>query len=246
MPKLSDLKTADLLKVFVMGEPGTGKTVGASSFPGPIKFFDFDGKISSAYSFWKKRDPSRLEQIDYEDCTPKDEKGTSFLEMNRTLGEIKKEFQETGKLAYKTLVIDSMTTMSQEMLNWLVHYETGIKRSRDIKSRKVPGMQDYMIFLPTFREFINLILTLPWNVVCTGHITVDKDELTGEIHRSAAIPGKMSKQLPIYFEEVYVSFAKDGKYVVQTQADYKYPCRSQLQGVPKEIPFVYSELEKYI
>lgn len=244
MAKLSELKTSDLIRVFVMGEPGTGKTVGATSFPGPLKIFDFDGKVSSAHSYWSKHDPAKLETIDYEDCVPTDSKGTAFKRMNDSIAKIKAEYVKTGQMPFNTLVIDSTTVMATEMLNWLVHFETGIKRNKDVKSRTVASMQDYMIFAPTFSDFLFQIFALPWNIVLTGHVQVTQDELTGSIERHAMIPGQMGKKLPIFFPEVYVSMVKGDKYIVQTKADFKYPCRSQIQGLPKEIEFKYSNLTK--
>lgn len=243
MAKLTELKTSKLLRVFVMGDAGTWKTVGASTFPKPI-IFDFDGKVSSAHSFWSKHDPKKLEEIEFEDCSPKDDKGTSFKKMNDLIGKIKQEYQKTGELPYETCVIDSATIMSTELLNWLVNFETGIARNTKIKSRKVACMQDYMILAPTLSDFIFEVFNLPWNVVMTGHIQIQQDELTGAIERMPMIPGQMAKKIPIIFPEVYVSMAKGDKCIVQTKADFKYPCRSQIQGLPKEIEFNYENLTK--
>lgn len=243
MAKLNELKTSNLIRLFVMGEPGTWKTVGATSFPKPI-VYDFDGKLASAHGYWSKHDPKKLEEIDFEDCSPKDQKGSSYVKMANSIEKIKKEYAATGIMPYETCVIDSATIMSIELLNWLVNFETGIARNTKIKSRKVACMQDYMIFAPTFSDFIFEVFALPWHVVMTGHIKVDQDELTGAIERTAMIPGQMAKKIPIIFPEVYVSLAKGDKCIVQTKADFKYPCRSQIQGLPKEVEFKYENLIK--
>lgn len=236
--RLSEMQGADLKRVFIFGEPGTGKTCFATGFPGPIKVFDFDNKIASAYNYWKVKDPSKLEQIDFTDCSHKDKNGSGFVKMNQELDQIKK------KCEFQTIVIDSTTTMATEMMNWLINFETGIKRNRDVKSMKVASMQDYMIFAPTFANLIFALFDLPCNIIMTGHIKVQQDELTGEIHRSANIPGKIAKELPVYFPEVYVSYVKGDKYMAQTKADYKFPCRSQIPGLPKEIELSYESLVK--
>lgn len=236
--KLSEMKGADLFRIFIMGEPGTGKTVFATTFPGPIKVFDFDGKLSSAYNYWKSKDEKKLLEIDYTDCKPKDKIGSGFRLMNDELLKIKKD------CPYKTIVIDSTTTMTSEMMNWLINFETGIKRNKDIKSLQVASMQDYMIFAPTFQNLLYELFALPCHIILVGHISITQDELTSEIHRHAAIPGKMGKQLPVFFPEVYVSYVKGDKYMAQTKADYKYPCRSQIPGLPKEIELNYENLIK--
>lgn len=245
MPLLSEFKESKLIKVFVMGDPGTGKTIGAASFPGPMKFYDFDSKISSAYSFLKGKDPKKLEQIDYELCAPTDAKGTSYTKMDLSLEKIINDYKATGKLEYKTLVIDSATIMAEEMLAWLLEFETGIQRNSKVKSRKMASQQDYGLFAPTFAAFLFEILALPWNVVMTGHIQIKQDEKTSEIFRVATIPGRMAKQIGVYFPEVYRSHVVNGKYMVQTKADIYYGCRSQLVNVPNPVEFNYNELIKY-
>lgn len=242
---LSEMTESRFIKAFIMGDPGSGKTVAACSFPGKIKFYDFDGKISSAYSYLKKNNPDKLKEIDYEVCVPTDGIGSAYAKMDNSLETLINEYKTTGKLAYQTLVIDSSTIMAEDMLNWLLNFETGIARNTKIKSRKVAGQQDYLIFAPTFSAFLHEILPLPWNVVMTGHISIKQDDKTGEIRRQAAIPGKMGSNIGIYFNEVYRSVVIGGKYMAQTQADLYYPCRSQLQGIPNPCLMTYSELAKY-
>jgi len=246
MKSLKDMTESKFVKLFVMGDSGSGKTVGACSFPGKILAFDFDNKINSAYSFYKKNNPEKLNDIDYESCIPTDVVGSAYAKMDLILEPIIAEYKATGKLAYQTLIIDSATIMAEDMLNWLLNFESGIARNTKIKSRKVAGQQDYLIFAPTFAAFLYEILPLPWNVVMTGHISIKQDDKTGEIRRQAAIPGRMGSTIGIYFNEVYRSFVQNGKYYVQTQADSYYPCRSQLQGIPNPCLFSYQELAKYL
>lgn len=245
--KMSEMNSSKFFKGFVMGEPGTGKTVGACTFPGPIKLYDFDQKASSAYSYLKKHNPEKLDQIDVINCGAVDSVGSGYSAMDKDLEPIIKEYKKTGKLPFETLIVDSSTIMAQEMLNWLVQFETGIKRNRDVKSRKVAGLQDYMIFAPTFAEFLMLLLGLPCHFIMTGHIQITQDELTKEIHRSASIPGKVGKTIGVYFPEVYVTKVNSkGQYVAQTKADYKYPCRTQIQGIPNEVEFNYNIIKDYM
>ncbi len=68
-----------------------------------------------------------------------------------------------------------------------------------------------------------------------------RDEKTGEILRTPMMPGKLARELPIYFAEVYRSFVKDGVYCAQTKSDSKYQCRTQL-GLKPEISLDYKEL----
>jgi hypothetical protein len=241
--KLSDAKDEKKrITVFVMGPPGTGKTVFGCGFP-KVRMYDFDGKVESARKYYSKVNPKQLEEVDFMDCRPLDSKGTAYVKMSEDIGKIRDEYIKTKVLKYETCLIDSSTIFGEEMLNWLVNYETGIARNSKIRSRKLPAQQDYGIYAPTFRDFIFEVFRLPWNVVVTGHISIKQDERTGEILRLPSIPGASATKIPAWFDEVYVSSVKDGKYVAQTRADRKFPCRTQL-GLAPEIELKYENLIK--
>lgn len=242
--KLNEMKEASLIRLFLMGEPGTGKTIFATSLPGTTKVYDFDGKLSSAYNYWMARKPDRLNEIEYENCVPFDKKGGAYLKMADDLEKLIKGYQQTKILPFDNLVIDSTTVMAEEMLQWMLEYETGIKRPTVSKDRKTAGQQDYGVFAPLFRDFIFKIFSVPWNVVMTGHISIKTDEKTGEIHRVASIPGRMSKQIGIYFPEFYRSFVQNGKYMAQTKADSSFGCRTQITKMTDPVELKYENLIK--
>lgn len=236
MPALSTLNPSENIKVLTIGESGSGKTCAASSFPGPVHILDFDNKVSSAAAF--HAGTAQLEQISYENYAPVDDKGTSFEKCSRALAEMKK----SGKFP-RTLVLDSLTTFSDEVMRYLIRLNPKVARMT-VQGVTVPSQQDYQIARMYFKQFLTELLNQPCNVIVTAHIQVEKDESTGEIHRSAMIAGKLSRELPIYFPEVYRLFVKDGKYLAQTKSDNRYQCRTQIRGLPAEVPFTHEELTK--
>lgn len=238
MPSLNDLKISENLRLLQYGESGTGKTVFATGFPTPIHVLDFDNKISSAAAYWREKDPARLNDITYETYGPTDERGTQAERCSNDLGKMRKE----GKFP-RTLVLDSLTTFSDEFMRYLMRINPGIKRM-DTKGAATPAMQDYQVAKLYFKQFIGQLLTLPCNVVVLAHIQMDKDEITGEILRTPMIAGKLSRELPIWFEEVHRSYVKDGKYMSQTKSDSRYQCRTQIPRLPAEIELRYEELVK--
>ena len=112
------------------------------------------------------------------------------------------EQQKKGNYPYRTLVVDSVTTFSAACLQHIVRTNPGIKRVITAQGQQ-PGMQDYGILKREFQRLIPGLLTLDMNVVMLGHVSVEKDEHTGEILRGVQMDGSFSQQLPIYFEEVY-------------------------------------------
>lgn len=234
---LSDLAQSDHVKLLVYGSSSTGKTCLAAGFPGPIKFWDFDNKVSSAASFYKN-DQARLKEIDVTQFGPiaRKDRMNKWREEFRVIAEL----ANSGKpLPFKTLVLDSLTTFVSYLLDDYVHVsQTGLKRT----FADVNVMQDYQLLDKQLTQTISGLLSLPCNVVMLGHLQVDKDEATGLMLRRPLMAGKFADKLPIYFEEVYVSkIDGKGQYVLQTQTDSMFTCRTQ-RGLPKEIPTKYESI----
>lgn len=235
MSKLSEMKAEENLKILIYGDSGSGKTCFACSFPGPIYVFDFDNKVSSAASHLQGSE--QLNLIDYDSYAPVDAKGTSGEAANRKLGELKKDNP------YKTIVLDSLTTFGDEMMKYLMRINTGIKRP-STQGVQMPTLQDYGIARNFFKQLIQELLGFNCNVIVTAHVQTEKDELTGQILRSPMFAGKLAKELPIYFAEVYHSFVKDGKYMAQTKTDFKFNCRTQIRGMKPEVVLDYKSLNQ--
>jgi hypothetical protein len=244
--KLSELNTSDSHKLLIYGESGSGKTCFATGFPGPIYFADFDGKLSSASNYLKATNPSKINEIEYENFTPEPSKGglRVFNQFNKKLLDHEKLAKE-GKFPFKTYVIDSLTTFSDAMMKEIILQNPGVKRVDE----KTPSMQDYLILNSHFKEYIYRVLALPCHVIMIGHIAQEKDEYTGEIKCRPMLTGKLPELLPILFREVYRTYTtqKDGKtvYVAQTRPSQKYVARTELTAMPDLIPLNYLSIVNY-
>lgn len=239
--KLSELKTNENIKLLLFGDSGCGKTCFASTFPGPIHFYDFDLKVSSAASFLKEQE--KIQDISYDQYplnkTNMGEAGRTF---NYDLGKLK----ENANFPYRTIVIDSLTTCADRLMEYLMAENKGIKRNVT-KGAQAPALQDYGLFRIFMKQFIGEVLSFPCNVIFTAHIDVKTDEQTGRILRQPMLPGKLASELNIYFEEVYRAYVEGDsdkrRYVAQTQADRSFNCRSQ-RRLPFIIPLTYESLVK--
>jgi len=215
----------------------------AAAFPYPILYLDFDGKADSAALF-HRGDTERMRNIDVRNLS----QNFSASPLSELMTIINKELipqEKSGEMKFKTLVLDSITTFSGQTLKYIVDTNPGIKRV-ECKQGIQPGMQDYGILKREFAKLIPNLLALPCNVIMLGHISTEKDELTGELVRGPAMDGSFARDLPIYFKEVWRSFVDTkGEYVAQTKSDSKYACRSQIPGLPNPMPLNYASLEKY-
>lgn len=244
MSKLIDLKTSEDLKVLVYGDSGTGKTVFSTSFPGPVYVADFDGKISSAASYWGATNKARLNEIEYDKFVPEPNTKLSHFHAFKTKLEEHSELGKQGKFPFKTYVVDSLTLFSEAMMQEVIRANPGISRVE----KTVPALQDYLIFGVHFKQFLAKILALPCNVVVTAHAEHSKDDVTGSISIRPMLSGKLSNEIPIRFAEVYHSkvVEKEGKpvFILQTKSAGKEVCRTQIPGIPQFIRSAYSELVK--
>lgn len=242
--KLSEMKSTKYTKVIVFGDSGTGKTCFAAGFPGPIEVCDFDLKIGSAANFYagnKLLDDINVESYPYDS---KDYGGAGFR-FNNDIDKLKAAFLK-GERPCETLVLDSFTTMSERLMEHFLKENPNVPRVK-IKGPIVPSQQDYGYYLNFIKKFLSELVSLPCNLVMTAHIEIKKDDKTGALLRLPMASGKISSLLPIYFEEVYMSYVEgEGdkrRYRAQTQADRKFNCRSQ-RGLPPVIDLSYESLVK--
>ena len=238
--KLSDIALDDYIKLLVYGDSGTGKTVLAAGFPTPIRYWDFDHKISSAVKFYGKEDP-RLSQIDVTQFAAFSRE-TRIKEFQKQLNEITSLANAKKPLPFKTLVLDSLTTFVQYVLDDYIYVsQTGIKRA----VVGINALQDYQLLEKHLIQTITAILSLDCNVVCLGHMQIEKDEATGQMIRRPLMSGKFADKLPIYFEEVYVSkIGSKGEFLLQTQPDSTYTRVRSQRKLPKEISSKFENIIK--
>jgi len=243
--KLSDLNPSEQLKVLIYGDAGAGKTVFSCSFPGPVFVADFDGKVSSAAAHYRHvGESARVEQIDYEDYTKRNEMDIPFARWSCKLHELE-QAAKTGEFPYKTVVVDSLTFYADRCMEKVMSDCPGIKGPQ----KGIPGLQHYGVLNPTFKAQLARVLALPCHVVVTAHIEADKDELSGEIVYAPMLSGKLKAYIPILFPEVHRAYAetKAGvtKFLAQTKPDFKYKViRSQIPGIANPYELSYESLAK--
>lgn len=244
---LADLDPKKKKNILLVGDSGTGKTCFAGTAPGRIHVCDFDGKIGSLAGHLKVNNSEALDRISYEQYLPSKltpgKQGGLFDQAMRDLEKLDPE-----DFPYDTLVVDSLTTMSDEIMKLIMKSNPGITRY-NTKIAQAPALQDYGLFRTYMKSVISTVLSFPCHVIFTAHIERSKDEMTGRIVQLPMLTGKLAAELPIYFDEVYktvVDTDKNGKvqYMAQTQADKQFNCRTQISGLPAMIPLDFNELLK--
>lgn len=242
MKPLADLHSDGRMKLLLYGDSGAGKTSFIAGMPGPVRIDDFDGKVVSAAEFLRKTNPEQLKQVSYEDYTVPGTRLAADL-YNHNMGALAK----TKPFPYGTVGLDSLTTFSDESMKYLIRANPGVIKRMTTQGVQMPVLQDYQMVRIWFKQVITALLALPCNVVVTAHIQIEKDEHTGQILRTPMLAGKLSKELPIYFGEVWRAWRDDkGEHWAQTQSDSRFTCRSQIPGLPNPVRLDWREVEKYL
>lgn len=222
------------IKVMIIGDMGTGKSIFASTCPTPGFVFDFDNGIRT-YS-GREFDYGSYEQS-----------AKGWVEFEKDFMQVKKAVEE-GK--YKTIVLDSTTAMM----------DMAMERALALDPKRSPSggplwNVHYQIVKNLVEGKIRQFLTLKANLVLISHVQIVRDEESGGIVKiDPLLTGALSSKVPGYFDEVYFSFCKtkDSKpfWYLQTCPKGLYKARSRLSGIqqllPAEIPNTYQDLMKAI
>lgn len=244
MKTLDQLVNTQKMKLLVYGQSGAGKTVFATGAPKPL-VLDFDGKVSSAASFYSVNEPSKLKEISYEDMTDAPGQPRPFRRFKAVLAQLQKDAAE-GKLAHETVIVDSLTLFIDALMADIMAENPGVKRVNG-----VPALQDFQIMNIQFKDVMSQLLSLPCHVIVIGHITSETNQETGKIFWKPLVPGKLADRLPQVFTEVYrayVVYQKGGQaeYVMQTSSDGDYVCRTQIPGLPQNVPSDFKRITTFM
>lgn len=200
MPKTSDIKIGGRICAIFKGKPGTRKTCAAATFPGPIYFFDFDGRMDPV----KKMYPDRLD-IEYDTYDLGD-----FAKANAKFDRIMAKQDK-----YRTVVFDSLTTFADNVLDFARNTKMpGQTRERPKIGGILPVSEiaDFNIETTGLTQLMyqlkRLSRTADCNVIVTAHVleTVANDIVnkTQTVSRSLLTAGKkIAEKFPAVFNEVY-------------------------------------------
>jgi hypothetical protein len=243
MPTM-DSVNFDALYVMMKGEPGTRKSTQALSFPGPQYWFSWDRKMNGIYLPMKKWgiDPKTVTYDDYEDWA----KGKTKLE------------QLQVNCPYKTIVIDSLTSMADMTLRQTMKLKYGTTRQSGATAGKlvagiaVNEIEDYNAESSAIQELIALTKDInayhKVNIILIAHVVKaeyrDTTKKTTHISRQIVTAGKnVAAKIPAYCGEVYYFNIKKGfdesmggDYSLLTEHTGDDFARTAL-GMPKEIVF---------
>lgn len=240
MPREGSAKDVTLTNQFhkfiLIGGPGSGKSQFAATCPTPGYVFDCDDGIVSykGLDFTYSQFPTS---------------NLGFVDFQKEFAVVEKE-AKAG--AYKTVVLDSATTLS------FMAMERAL--TIDPKRNAVQGPMwnvHYGMVKNLIESVFKRLTSWPCNVVVICHKEVIKNEEDGSIIGiQPLLNGKLAEQVPMLFDEVYYTLTtyKGGKseWWMQTVPRGLTAARSRISGrehilpdlIPNDHNFIMSCIEK--
>ena len=253
---LSQYKPGVALNVLIKGDPGTGKTPIACSFPYPLLHFDCDYRARSLNLFFKN-DPERIKNID--------------IVQPRTYADVRDNLERlanASRISEKTIVVDPLTTLADLTMRGILAIK-GSSGGRSIGNVKIAGIQDYgdeaailgdiVFFLRQIYQKHNV------NTILVAHVVTSEEKDLKEqktVFSRALLTGgkKIGSKLPSYFDEVWHTFVRPDlrgrpEFVLQTRHTGFDFARTALD-MPDEVvfsnyehdpkKFFYASIAKYL
>src|SRR6266498_5285243 len=268
MPKLSDWKPTDKIRVLVFGKFKTGKSWGAFTFPRCV-VLDYDKGIATARNpeFVKKYGVRDIFYEQFEEGekfrgVPKEHRAFDqscmfFDEWMKARGNWKG--QPTGRDMFDTWVIDSGTTLS-EFAQYKAVFVMGkmeLSKSHELAMKHgllVPKIQDFGSERSLVEQFVDMVLSTDKNVVLVCHekelmVTPGKGQDPITVGIVPLFTGKSTETIPLKFDEVYrLELKPVGMKDVRVLRTVPYSvvrCGSRY-GLPDESPWNYETIKEHL
>lgn len=259
--------------ILICGDYKTGKSVSASTFPKPMLYEDWDNGFRSIRSVNLNKDISQVDVISFykkdvydlsfrteigEKVAPAHTKEAPILvqKHNEIVRSLKQDGCYNGRGPYKTLVIDSLTSMFQV-------WKEACLKINGVSTLRIPDygtLETNLIgvFIPTLYS----LLGMEWDgwqyvkvetkctleyVVVIDHIDSEKDEITGAVSEFPIGPSKaQGRVLGRHFDEIYRQIVMGGQYTWQTRKTGLLNAGSRMNLPEKITPATFQELSKYL
>lgn len=215
------------IKLLEYGEPGVGKTLLASTFPGAF-FIDSDDGGATLRKLHMPFLPVTFRKRNYD-------KIEDFIRRLR-LNKGKVELPNGDVLDVKTVVFDSVMSLADALMAEFMLFPKGSGSARDPLTEK-PVYDHWQMLQMAFKTLFKSFNDLEINLVGTAGVKLERDEALGTFVGKPNIQGGYRDIIGHEFDEWYY-LATEGsgdsvKYYAYTKRYSHYQCKSRNDLPPK-------------
>jgi hypothetical protein len=189
-----------------IGQNGIGKSVAAASFPGPIKFFDFDGRMKPIKLFYPNAD------VEYETVGSKADGRNGII----SFYDFCKKFEDLqDNCPWSTVVVDSFTNLSNTAVTYQIVARGGFDGFKGKKTQSglpIAGFDEFNGETTSLSQILDIAKVLPCNIIFTAHPLQKIEDVGGKSRRYSTIASygtKIASFAPSMFDEIW-HFEREG------------------------------------
>lgn len=230
-------KAEDIIFALVYGGSGTGKThlMGTLGELGRVLVIDIDKGYKTIVNApdipQKWKDNITISTFD------------QFGDLDKAFKLVQKNDPKEWTKALKVqidhpfdwIVWDTWSEIQWYMMTQLRKNESlTVAAGKDIDFRKNVGIQHWGMLTDLNKLAVEQLKGLPVHQIFTMQEKVDQNDLTKEVIKGPAIHGKMTSEMPAYFDVVVHTYADmQGRFCATTLPKQKWPAKTRL-GVGKD------------
>lgn len=241
----------DVQTLLFMGRSGTGKSIAACSWPGPVYNINMDDRMRAVIEYYKGKE--LLDQVLTDVCL-------DFDEVNDIVDGLE------DNCPYKTIILDPLTKLSTLLMKYSFALRgTGEGQTKGKKKGKI-DLTTIEDFNTEFQGIEKLLLNLKivqkkfgTNIILIAHTLETTYMKAGgtESHRTIDIMTAGRKIVPVVytmFDEIY-NFTVDSstgedKFLIRTRNDGEVPARTCYREMPSLVDWtessnVYNYLKQF-
>lgn len=250
MTLLADFNPNVKETILAKGDPGTGKTIGMSHWPKPMKIISCDGRIKPVYEWWRERDSSQLKEIDFDVYTAQD-----FTRLAKVVEGLQM------KCPFKSVLLDPLGMVG----NMAIEYSIGLRpaSSNSAKSLnigpliKLRSIEDYGAEERALQQIVDIGRIIPAHFILIAHVLrLEFYELGSEKpriqHRLLTAGKNIAASLPAFFDEVWRFSVRNSadidrgkpEFLVHTRGTGEDYAKTAMSYLPNQIVWTDKDLYK--